>query len=64
MDQVERAVNKLSPDKAPGPDAITNRVIKKNFAILQHHLLALVKASINASHFPTPFKKTTTVVIT
>jgi exonuclease III len=63
MQQLERAVDRLAPDKAPGPDEITNRVLKKNFDILQHHLLAMVQASLNIGHFPTPFKITTTVVL-
>jgi hypothetical protein len=29
MRQVETAINKLAPDKAPGPDEISNRVLKK-----------------------------------
>ena len=40
--QLERAIGKLAPDKAPGPDEITNRVLKKNFSCLQTHLLTLM----------------------
>ena len=63
MQQLARAIEKLSPDKAPGPDGITNRILKKNFKILQHHLLALVQATINVDHFPTPLKETTTIIL-
>ena len=63
MRQVETAINKLAPDKAPGPDEISNRVLKKNFNVLKYHLLALAQTSVNIGHFPTPFKITTTVVL-
>ena len=63
MRQLETAINKASPDKAPGPDEIPNRVLKKAFSTIKHHLLALVQASVNKHHYPTPFKETTTIVI-
>src|SRR5213083_1174372 len=31
MTQIERAVNKTAPNKAPGPDEISNLVVKKTF---------------------------------
>ena len=61
--QLERAIGKLSPDKAPGPDEITNRVLKKNFASLQTHLLTLAQACVDSGHFPSTFKKTLTIVL-
>jgi hypothetical protein len=61
--QLERAVNKLNANKAPGPDEISNAIIKKTFDVTQQHLLVLTQASINAGHFPECFKETTTVVI-
>jgi len=63
MQQITNAINKLAPDKAPGPDEITNRVLKKIFPTIQHHLHALAQASFDAGHFPTPFKTTTTVIL-
>src|SRR5271169_797062 len=47
----------------PGPDEITNLVLKKTFPITQQHLLALAQSSINTRHFPTAFKTTTTVIL-
>jgi hypothetical protein len=61
--QLERAVGKLAPDKAPGPDEITNRVLKKNFSHIQTHLLALAQACLDLGYFPSTFKKTLTVVL-
>ena len=63
MQQLQRAVEKLAPDKAPGPDEISNRVLKQVLPEIKHHLLALAQASLNIGHFPTPFKVTTTVVL-
>ena len=61
--QLERAVGKLAPDKAPGPDEITNRILKKNFSCLQAHLLALTQACLDMGYFPSTFKKTLTIVL-
>ena len=61
--QLERAIGKLAPDKAPGPDEITNRILKKNFGSLQTHLLALAQACVDTGYFPSTFKKTLTIVL-
>ena len=61
--QLERAIGKLAPDKAPGPDEITNQLLKKNFDVLQNHFLTLAQACIDIGHFPTIYKKTLTVVL-
>src|SRR5438552_13009202 len=61
--QLENAINKLSPNKAPGPDEISNLVLKKTFHITKDNLLALMKDTININHFTTPFKTTTTVIL-
>ena len=63
MQQMERAISKISPNKAPGPDVITNAVLKKGFSVLKHHLLSLAQGSFNAGHFPSIFKGTTTIVL-
>jgi ribonuclease HI len=61
--QLERAIGKLAPDKAPGPDEITNRVLKKNLNALQAHLLALAQACMDTGHFPSAYKQSLTVVL-
>jgi ribonuclease HI len=63
LQQIRRAVDKAPADKAPGPDGITNRVIKNALPIIEEHLQVLMQASINLSHFPKAFKSTTTVVL-
>src|SRR5271170_5465139 len=49
--QLERAINKLSPKKAPGPDEITNAVLKRTLTTTQQHLFALIQTSLNLGHF-------------
>jgi hypothetical protein len=63
INQVRQAINKISPKKAPGPDEITNITLKKTFDVAHQHLHALIQASINITHFPAPFKTTTTVIL-
>ena len=63
MTQLERAVNRTAANKAPGPDDISNLVLKKAFNTMQRHLLALVTASFNLAYFPKAFKLSTTVVL-
>ena len=63
MKQVQRAIDKMSPKKAPGPDEIANITLKKTLNVTSDHLQALIQGSINTSHFPTPFKTTTTIVL-
>ena len=61
--QLERAIGKLALDKAPGPDEITNRVLKRNFSVLQTHLLTLAQACTDTGYFPSIYKNTITVVL-
>jgi hypothetical protein len=63
MQQVTEAIEKLAPNKAPGPDEISNCVLKKMFPIIKHHLKILAQASLNNGHFPAAFKSTTTIVL-
>src|SRR5579859_3307182 len=63
INQVQRAINKISPKKASGPDEIANITLKKMFDTASQHLHALIQASVNTAHFPIPFKTTTTVIL-
>src|SRR5271170_3068589 len=63
VNQIRKAVNRLAPDKAPGPDKITNRVLKRALPIIEQHLKNAMQASINLGHFPKTLKKTITVVL-
>ena len=61
--QIREAVNRLAPDKAPGPDEISNRVLKNTLPVIEYHLQTLVQANVRLRHFPKAFKHTTTVVL-
>src|SRR5438552_19110805 len=53
--QIREAVNRLAPDKAPGPDEISNRVLKNTLPVIEQHLQVLMKVSLRLGHFPKPF---------
>ena len=38
ISQVQKAVNKLNPNKAPGPDEISNRILKNILPQIERHL--------------------------
>jgi ribonuclease HI len=61
--QVKRAIDRLAPNKAPGPDTIPNSVLKKCYPQLKEHLIFLAQASLQTGHFPTLFKETVTVIV-
>ena len=61
--QLQRAIDKLAPNKAPGPDEVPNKVLKKSYKEIRHHLLALAQASLDTGHFPTCFKRTSTAIL-
>ena len=63
IQQIERAIDKLSPQKAPGPDEIRNIVLKKSYDILKDYIHALVQALIHVRYFPAAFKTSTTIVL-
>ena len=63
MTQMKRAIDKLAPNKAPGPDEIPNHILKRCLSILQHHLLALAQQSMITGHFPQSYKETITLVL-
>src|SRR5439155_22590772 len=61
--QIHNAINRLTPNKAPGPDEIANRVLKNPLPTIEHHIRALMQASLDLGHYPKPFKHSTTVVL-
>jgi ribonuclease HI len=61
--QIRETINRLAPDKAPGPDEISNIVLKNTLPVIEHHLQTLMQASLRLGHFPKSFKHTTTVVL-
>jgi retron-type reverse transcriptase len=51
------------PNKAPGPDGITNQVLKKALPLIEKHLQAILQASLNLGYFSKIFRTSTTVVM-
>ena len=63
LHQIRNTVNLVSGKKAPGPDEISNQILKHALPDIEHHLLKLLQASFNLSHFPSSFKLTTTATV-
>ena len=63
MRQIPTAITKLATNKASGPGEISNRVLKEILQTIQHHLQALMQASLSIGHFPKPYKHTTTIAL-
>ena len=63
IQQIRRAVEKPAPNKAPGPDKVSNRVLQHALPNIERHLQLLMQASLDLGHFPRPFKETRTVVL-
>ena len=63
IQQIRNAVNRVLPNKAPGPDGITNQVLKKALPVIEKHLQAILQASLNPGYFPKIFRTSTTVVM-
>ena len=63
LSQVETAIEKLAPKKAPGPDEIPNLILKKCYNELKERLLLLAQESFEVGYFPTIFKEFMTLVL-
>jgi hypothetical protein len=63
IQQIRTAVNKTAPSKAPGPDGITNLILKQALLHIEKWLQKLLQASLDLGYFPKAFKETTTVVL-
>jgi len=63
LEQIRRAVRKPGPNKAPGPDQITNKVLQQALPLIEEWLQKILQATIDLGHFPETLKKTTTIVL-
>jgi ribonuclease HI len=61
--EIEKAVRRAAPSKAPGSDGITNGILHHTLDILLPHLCKLFNACLHQGHCPTHFKETITVVL-
>ncbi|EPS26195.1 hypothetical protein PDE_01131 [Penicillium oxalicum 114-2] len=61
--EIEKAVRRSSPNKAPGPDGIINSILHQTLDILLPSLHTLFNAYLQHGYCPTHFKDTITVVL-
>ncbi|CRG90417.1 putative RNA-directed DNA polymerase from transposon BS [Talaromyces islandicus] len=61
--EIERAVRRAAPNKAPGTDDITNSILHKTLDILLPSLHRLFNACLQQGYCPTHFKEAITVVL-
>ena len=60
---VSRAIKSLPLDKAPGPDQITNGMLKNCQKTLQEPLRKLYQACVRIQYHPKQFKVSTTIIL-
>ena len=63
IEQIRTAAQRAAPKKAPGPDGISNRVIRQALPYIERHLQVLMQASLDIGYFPKAFRTSTTVVL-
>jgi len=61
-DQLTRAVNNLSPYKAPGPDGVANIVFQRCQNLIDY-LLPLFNAAVNLRTYYNPWRESITVIL-
>ncbi|EDN04471.1 predicted protein [Histoplasma mississippiense (nom. inval.)] len=61
--EIEKAVRRASPNKAPGADGITNGILHQTLDILLPSLHKLFNACLEQGYCPTHFKDTITVAL-
>lgn len=61
--EIEKAVRKAAPNKAPGTDDITNGILHQTIDILLPCLCKLFNACLQQGYCPTHFKETITVAL-
>ena len=62
-DEVKRAIKKLSPYKAPGPNEISNSILTYCVNELTPFIGPIYRAVFNHKHYPQKWKRYTTVVL-
>ena len=60
---VSKALHRLKPDKAPGPDGISNRVLNSYAEKLVKLLIPLFQACVTLSYHPRAIKMVNTIAL-
>lgn len=63
MPEIEKAIRKAAPNKAPGADGITNGILHQTLDVLLPHLHRLFNACFRLGYCPKHFKEAVTVVL-
>jgi hypothetical protein len=63
VEQIRTAVRCTAPNKAPGPDGLTNRVLQQALPLIDKHLQSLAQATIDVGYFPKQLRHSTTIVL-
>lgn len=63
LHEIIRAIEVVAPNKAPGDDEITNRVLKWTKDIIAPHLLRIFNASLSSGYCPEHFRNSVTVAL-
>jgi len=61
--EIESAVRKAAPNKAPGPDGIINNILQKTLDLILPILHLMFNASWSLGYFPQHFRQSTTIVL-
>ena len=62
-DEVNANMQRLKSDKAPGPDGITNRILKACSTKLAELLTPLFQACVTQAYHPREFKRANTIAL-
>ena len=62
-EQLTKAINNLSPYKAPGPDGVANIVLKRCSSLLTDHLLPIFNAVFTLKTYYEPWRESITVIL-
>lgn len=63
QEQLVKAINNLSPYKAPGPDGVANIVFKRCSSVLVDHLLPVFNAVFTLKTYYDPWRESITVIL-
>jgi ribonuclease HI len=61
--EAKRAIDRVSPNKAPGPDGLPNLVLQRVFPIIGLYLTNLFNECLRQGYCPSHFRKSITVVL-
>ncbi|ERL96120.1 hypothetical protein D910_01102, partial [Dendroctonus ponderosae] len=63
LPELNALIATLKTRTSPGPDQITNKILKRLPENILNHILTLIKASFSLRKFPTPWKTASVVLI-